>query len=86
MTMTIEANKKIINFLDIIFDLRTGIYQPYRKPNSSINYLHKDSNHPHSYIYIYVYTQDQGCHTMKRCAQLYRSFLNIAKEIYSPIS
>ena len=35
-------------FLDITLDLRTGIYKPYRKPNSSINYLHKDSNHPPS--------------------------------------
>ena len=47
MNITIEANKKIVDFLDINFDLSTGIYRPYRKPNtnSSINYLHKDINH-----------------------------------------
>ena len=48
LNITIEANKKTVDFLDITLDLRTGIYKPYRKPNSSVNYLHKDSNHPPS--------------------------------------
>ena len=48
LNITIEANKKTVDFLDITLDLRTGIYKPYRKANSSINYLHKDSYHPPS--------------------------------------
>ena len=48
LNITIEAIKKIVELLDITLDLRTWIYKPYRKPNSSINYLHKDSNHPPS--------------------------------------
>ena len=43
-----NKKKKHVDFLDITFDIRTGIYKPYRKTNSSINYLHKDSNHPPS--------------------------------------
>ena len=49
LNITIEANKrKIIDFLDMTLDLRTGINRPYRKPNSSINYLQTDSKHPPS--------------------------------------
>ena len=33
--ITIDANKKIINFLDITLDLATGTYSPYMKPNNT---------------------------------------------------
>ncbi|GFN78936.1 inositol hexakisphosphate and diphosphoinositol-pentakisphosphate kinase 2 [Plakobranchus ocellatus] len=46
--ITIEANKKAVDFLDISFDLRTGTYKPYKKPNTNINYINKESNHPPS--------------------------------------
>ena len=46
----IEANKKVLEFLDITLDLRRAIYKPYKKPNSSLTYIHKQSNHPHSIV------------------------------------
>ena len=69
LNITIEA-KKNVDFLDYTLDLRTGIYKPYRKPNSSINYLHKDSNHPPSIMKnspksIQILTQERK-HTMKQ--------------------
>ena len=54
LNITIEENKKIVDFLDITLDLRTGIYKPYRNPNNNINYLHKDSNHPPSIMNIHI--------------------------------
>ena len=48
--MNTANKKKIIDILDITLDLKTGIYRPYRKANSSINYLHKDRNHSPSII------------------------------------
>ena len=42
--------KKVVDFLDITFDLRTAIYKPYEKPNSNLTYIHKQSNHPPSII------------------------------------
>jgi hypothetical protein len=33
LKITIEANKKIVNFLDVTLNLSTGKYQPYAKPN-----------------------------------------------------
>ena len=38
--------KKSMNFLVISFDLRSGAYKPYTKPNSVPLYVHRDSNHP----------------------------------------
>ena len=36
----------MLDFLDVTLNLRTWLYQPYQKPNSKINYIHRDSNHP----------------------------------------
>ena len=46
LKITIEANKKIVNFLDVIFDLTSGSYKPYMKPNNKLLYVHRQSNHP----------------------------------------
>ena len=46
LIITIEANKKIVNFLDVTLNLSTGKYQPYGKPNNVPLYVHKKSNHP----------------------------------------
>ena len=51
LQITIEANKKkVVDFLDITLDLRTAIYKTYKKPNSNLTYIHKQSNHPPSII------------------------------------
>ena len=50
LKITIEANKKIVNFLDVILNLTTGKYQPYSKPNNIPLYVHSKSNHPPSIL------------------------------------
>ena len=50
LKITIEANLKSINFLDITMDLRNEEYKPYMKPNNTPLYVHKDSNHPPNII------------------------------------
>lgn len=50
LKITIEANLKSVNFLDVTIDLRTGTCSPYMKPNNTPLYVHKDSNHPPSII------------------------------------
>ena len=50
LRITVEANKKSVDFLDITLDLRSGIYEPYMKPNNTPIYVHKHSNHPPSII------------------------------------
>ena len=42
----IETNLKVVDFLDITFNLNNGIYKPYKKPNDRLLYINKSSNHP----------------------------------------
>ena len=46
LKIAIEANKKIVNFLDVTLNLSNGTYLPYTKPNNIPLYIHKKSNHP----------------------------------------
>ena len=50
LKITIEANKKIVNFLDVTLNLSTGKYQPHSKPNNIPLYVHSKSNHPSSIL------------------------------------
>lgn len=46
LRITIEANKQVINFLDVTFNLNDGTYRPFTKPNTTLLYVHRESNHP----------------------------------------
>ena len=46
LRITIEANLKVTNFLDLTLNLNNGKYYPFRKPNDRPLYIHKRSNHP----------------------------------------
>ena len=46
LRITIEANKQIINFLDVTFNLNNSTYKPFTKPNTTLQYVHRGSNHP----------------------------------------
>ena len=46
LSITIEANSKVVNFLDVTMDLQTGIYKPFIKENDTPLYVNKKSNHP----------------------------------------
>ena len=46
LSITIEANKKIVNFLDVTWDLTNRSFKPFMKPNKKILYVHHQSNHP----------------------------------------
>ena len=46
LSITIDANKQIINFLDVTFNLNRSTYQPFIKPNTSLQYFHRESNNP----------------------------------------
>ena len=42
----IETNLHEVNFLEIAFNLRSGRYLPYKKPNDKLLYVHTLSNQP----------------------------------------
>ena len=43
LSITIETNILVVNFLDTIIDLINNIYKPYRKPNDNPVYINKNS-------------------------------------------
>ena len=45
-SIDIETNSKVVDFLDITYNLNNGIYKPYKKPNDRLLYINKSSNHP----------------------------------------
>ena len=71
LDITIVANLKVMNFLDVEVDLNTGTYRPYTKPNNTLLYIDVNSNHPPS--------------TLKNTAQAVEnrlSMLSSSKEIF----
>ena len=50
LRVDIKANMKTVDFLDVTFDIETGIYKSYVKPNNIPLYVHKHSNHPPTII------------------------------------
>ena len=45
LKITIDANKKTINFLSVTLHLASGSYKPFMKPNNKILYVHQASSH-----------------------------------------
>ena len=41
---------KVVNYLDVTFNLNDGTYWPYQKPDNIIQYIHVESNRPPSII------------------------------------
>ena len=46
LKITIETNKKIIDYLDVTLNLQAGTHQPYIKPGNTPSYINAKSNHP----------------------------------------
>jgi len=53
LSITIEANEKFVNFLDVTFNLNNQSYKPYTKPGNTILYVRKQSNHPLAVLKTY---------------------------------
>ena len=50
LDLVISCNMKIVNYLDVTFNLNDGSYKPYHKENNDILYINAKSNHPPSII------------------------------------
>ena len=46
----IQTRLKIVNFLDVTFNLANGTYRPYKKANESLFYINTPSNKPQQVI------------------------------------
>ena len=45
LRITVEINKKQVNFLDVTLYITSRTYKPYRKPNDKQLYINVESNH-----------------------------------------
>ena len=45
-----KSNQKIVNYLDVILNLKDGTFRPYHKPDDQMPYIHTESNHPPNII------------------------------------
>ena len=50
LEIIIECNKKVVDFLDVTFNLKDGTYKPYQKLDNKISYINVQSNHPPNII------------------------------------
>jgi len=50
LKITINANQKVVNYLDITLNLNNGTIRPYNKPNNIPLYVNKNSSHPPSIL------------------------------------
>ena len=50
LRVTVEILLKYTDFLDVTFDLPSGKFWPYRKPNDEPLYVHSKSSHPPSVL------------------------------------
>ena len=50
LEITPESNLKIVNYLDVTFNLKDGTFRRYHKPDDQIQYIHTESKHPPNII------------------------------------
>ena len=50
LNLKIKCNLQIVDYLDITFDLTTGLFKPYNKTNNIPRYVNAKSNHPPSIL------------------------------------
>ena len=50
LKITIEVNKKLVNFINATLDMNTEKFKPYAKPTNTPLYVHSKSNHLPSII------------------------------------
>ena len=46
LKITVVTGLTAVDYLDVEFNLQSGLYKPYRKPDNDPLYVHKSSNHP----------------------------------------
>ena len=48
LKIVVQTDLVVADSLDVTLNLNDGTYKPFRKPNDTPSYIHKDSNHPPS--------------------------------------
>ena len=46
LNIIVKCNLKIVDYLDVTLNYSDNSHKPFHKPNSEINYIHRESNQP----------------------------------------
>ena len=72
LNLTIEANKKVVNYLDVTLDLNRNCHSPYLKPNNTLLYVNKQSNHPPSILKNIPISVNKRLSELSSSAEIFR--------------
>ena len=86
LKITAKSNLHVVNFLDVTFDLSTGKYKPYRKPNEDPLYRNKHSNHPPSILRQLPTSINKRISTLSSDKQTFEDAAASVQEVYSRLS
>ena len=80
LSITISANSKVVQFLDIEMDLQEGTYKPFIKPNDSPLYVHRLSNHPVSVTNNIPVAVNRRLSTLSSSQEMFNSVKEVFQE------
>lgn len=72
----IKTNLKIVDFLDVTFNLNNDTYRPYKKENDKLLYINTSSNHPTQLSSKFQLLSTEGCQII----HLTKKFSNQSKK------
>ena len=55
LSITIQYNLKLVGFLDVIYDLYSSLYKPYRKPNNKQIYINKHFSSKNNEYLLFIF-------------------------------
>ena len=75
LKIKIDANQKIVNYLDVTLSLDDETYRPYTKPMSKPLYVHSKSNHPQSVLQNIPKMGNQRLNMLSSSEEMFNSAL-----------
>ena len=76
----IASNLKIVDFLDVTFNLNNGTFKPFSKNNSTPTYINTDSNHPRSLLKQIPNVMNQRINRLSSCKRIFEESKSIYDE------
>ena len=77
---TAEANLKVVDFLDVTFDLENDTFKPFTKPNNTPQYVNKLSNHPPSVLRNLPASVNQRLSSISSDEKMFKSAVPLYQE------
>ena len=82
LRIEIASNLKIVNFLDVTFNLNNGTFKPFSKNNSTPTYINIYSNHPRSLLKQIPNAVNQRINKLLSCKRIFEESKSIYNEAF----